>query len=65
MVAVAAGKLQSLVPATSGNVGSTYLRQLYYVIHDMDTNDMILPRDPDYYLREANMTDGAWFELEW
>lgn len=63
-LAVVVGTLQSLVPATSGNIGSTFLRSLYGVLQTDDGSD-ILPTDPTYYYRLAPMTEEAWEELGW
>lgn len=36
ILAVVTGKLKSLVPATPGSIGNTFLRQLYVVQHTDD-----------------------------
>lgn len=63
-LAVIVGRLQSLVPATAGNVGATYLRSLYAVLHE-DDGSGLLPSCVTYYYREARMTEEAWSELQW
>ena len=58
-VAVVTGFLQSLVPATTGNIGAALLRYLYDVIHE-DDGSGLLPSTVHYYYRWANLTDEAW-----
>ena len=65
-LAVIAGKLQSMVPATAGNVGATFLHHLYRVLHEKEDGSSLSPSDPGLYFREgAHMTLAAWEELSW
>ena len=63
-LAVIIGKLQSLVPATAGNIGATYLRSLYAVLQ-ADDGSALLPSTVEYYYRAARMTEAAWADVEW
>ena len=63
-LAVIVGKLQSLVPATAGNVGATFLRGLYSVLH-ADDGSGLLPSTVGYYYRPALMTEAGWADASW
>eukprot|EP00957_Ditylum_brightwellii_P139296 10615793-Ditylum_brightwellii.AAC.1 len=62
-LAIVICRLQRLVPATTGNVGATYLQYLYNVIHE-DMGDKLLPSSIAYYCQIANMTEQSYEELE-
>ena len=64
-LAIIIGKLQSMVPATAGNVGATFLHNLYSVLHEADPDSQLTPSDVSYYYRLAHMTPQAWDELSW
>lgn len=61
---VVIGRLQSLVPATAGNVGASFLRHLYLVLHAEDGCGM-LPSCAAYYHQDVSMMKRAWEELDW
>eukprot|EP00978_Attheya_sp_CCMP212_P015031 scaffold38640_cov53-Attheya_sp.AAC.1 len=52
-LAVVTGRLQSLVPATPGNSGNTFLRRLYDTVHPDGVD--FLPSDPAYYYRSLTL----------
>eukprot|EP00957_Ditylum_brightwellii_P094142 7167567-Ditylum_brightwellii.AAC.2 len=54
-MSVVVGQLQSLVPATPGNVGATLLCSLYDMLHADDGSGM-LPTHPAYYYQKATLT---------
>ena len=62
-LAVVTGRLQSLVPATPGNSGNTFLRRLYDTVHPMGVD--FLPSDPAYYYRAITLDEEARRDLEW
>jgi hypothetical protein len=62
-LAVVTGRLQSLVPATPGNSGNTFLRRLYDTVHPEGVD--LLPSDPAYYYRSLTLDDEARLDLEW
>ena len=62
-LATVAGILQSIVPATPGQIGSSYLIHTYRCVHDgMDPN--AIGTRAAYY-SPVVMTAGCWSELEW
>jgi hypothetical protein len=62
-LAVVTGRLQSLVPATPGNSGNTFLRRLYDTVHPEGVD--FLPSDPAYYYRSLTLDDEAQRDLIW
>lgn len=47
----------------AGNIGATFLRNLYAVLHEDDGSDL-LPSSIAYYYLGTHMTEGAWEELD-
>ena len=62
-LAVGTGRLQSLVPATPGNSGNTFLRRLYDTVHPEGID--CLPTDPLYYYRSITLDEEAFKDLAW
>jgi hypothetical protein len=62
-LAVVTGRLQSLVPATPGNSGNTFLRRLYDTVHPNGVE--YLPSDPAYYYRAITLDTAALKDLLW
>eukprot|EP00957_Ditylum_brightwellii_P083619 6356435-Ditylum_brightwellii.AAC.1 len=58
------GWLQSMVPAMPGNIGATYLHQLYDSLH-ADDGSGLLPNHPTYFYRPATLTEAAFSEIDW
>jgi hypothetical protein len=57
------GFLQSLVPATGSNIGATYLKRLYFCLHDQ--MDPFLRGTSQGYHTAVRLDSEALMELDW
>ena len=63
MVSVVVGFLQSLVPATPGNIEATFLRLVYEDLHDL--TDKMLPQTKQSYFCAMNLSVSSRLCLKW
>ena len=63
IVSMVVGFLQSLVPATPGNIGASFLQPIYDDLHQLQGNDM--PGTKEYYYCAVQLSTRSQYCLEW
>ena len=63
IVSIVVGYLQSLVPATPGNIGAALLRPIYFDLHNMST--ISLPNTKEAYFSIMELSERSRLCLQW
>ena len=63
LVSMVVGYLQSLVPATPGNIGASFLRPVYKDLHNMTTGPT--PNTKQSYFKKMSLNEQSRLCLQW
>ncbi len=64
-LAMVVGMLQSLVEATPGNIGASFLRGLYQDLHQLEDGSSHLRGTKSFYFTSVSLSVDAQHDLEW